>query len=106
MTKDWPRLSASRAATMRPSVSAVPPGTKGTMMRTGFAGHGCASTSEMPGAATSHATRTAVTRRAALISAILLLGQHLAAPGFVWSTWRPSIRGAVHEHLQRRDDPE
>jgi hypothetical protein len=35
------KLSPSFCATMRPSVSALPPGAKGAMMRTGLAGHGC-----------------------------------------------------------------
>src|SRR5258706_16422097 len=41
-TNDWPKLSLSLLATMRPSVSAVPPGAKGTTTRTGFAGQPCA----------------------------------------------------------------
>jgi hypothetical protein len=36
------KLSPSFCATMRPKVSALPPGAKGAMMRTGFVGHACA----------------------------------------------------------------
>src|SRR5262245_21823652 len=36
------RLSASFCATMRPSVSALPPGANGATIRTGLAGHDCA----------------------------------------------------------------
>src|SRR5436190_6865258 len=38
-----PRRAASGSATTRALLSATPPGENGTMMRTGFAGHSCAS---------------------------------------------------------------
>src|SRR5450759_3168520 len=40
-TKVWPRRSPTLSATMRPRMSLVPPGAKGTISRTALVGYGC-----------------------------------------------------------------
>src|SRR5262249_14459380 len=56
ITTGWPSFSCSDCATMRPMMSAPPPGPNGTTMRTGRCGQSCAAASAAP---RSHAAEAA-----------------------------------------------
>src|SRR5262249_1609135 len=94
---DWPQASPSFCATMRPSVSMVPPAANAMMMRTGRSGEGCAGTG-LGRATTALAT-------AAMVTA-LKLDHMLASPVKTTAALKPGLTHQTYTiDRKRRNRP-
>src|SRR5882724_7496285 len=73
ITIGWPSASPSAGATVRAVMSTLPPGTKGTMRRIGFAGKPCAEAAQWTNARRASAAKRSMLFRLGLLLLVGLL---------------------------------